>query len=284
MAFTGFLREPLLHFLLLGGAIFAVDALLPATTDETGSTTIVITEGRQQQLATAFARTWQRDPTPEEMQSFVEGFVREEIYYREAVALGLDRDDTVVRRRMQQKMEFLATLQAETLEPSEAELAAFLAANPRLFARPARIAFLQVQVASGLQGQAALDAAADLLEQLRLVANPLAGLELGERTLLPPAVDLLALDQVERIFGGGFAEQLATQAVAAWTGPLTSAYGLHLVHVTEREDGALPPLEEILPEVRQAWREHSDAALREARYQALRARYSVTVEGAGSKP
>ena len=284
MAFTGFLREPLLHFLLLGGAIFAVDALLPATAVEDESTTIVITEGRQQQLAAAFARTWRRDPTPEEMASFVEGFVREEIYYREAVALGLDRDDMVVRRRMQQKMEFLATLQAETAEPGEAELAAFLAANPRLFARPARIAFLQVQVASGLQGQAALEAAADLLDQLRLVADPLAGLELGDRTLLPTAVELLALDQVERIFGGGFAEQLATLEVAAWAGPLTSAYGLHLVHVTGREDAALPPLEAILPQVRQAWREHSDAALREAQYQALRARYTVIFHDGGSQP
>ncbi len=101
------LREPLVHFLLLGGVLFLIFGL----TNQTGTTNsdqrIVVSAGRIEQLATVFGKTWQRPPTSKELKGLIDDFVLEEVYYRQAVAMGIDRDDTIIRRRLRQKLEFL---------------------------------------------------------------------------------------------------------------------------------------------------------------------------------
>jgi len=274
------LREPLLHFLVIGAAIFALSTAL------TGSgapepATIVVTEGRVAQLVEAYRRTWQRLPTVEELRSLVEDFVREEVYYREAVLLGLDRDDTIVRRRMRQKMEFLATLQAEgAAPPSESELADFLAEHPGLFREPAEIAFRQVFVSSEARGEEAEAVALALLQELRTRTDPAAAFELGDRSLLPVEMDLSPLDLIERSFGGAFATTLAALPVGSWEGPVASAYGLHLVLLLERKEGRLPPLAEVQEAVTYEWRSALERRILDEQYQALASKYRVVLEGA----
>ena len=132
------LREPLLHFILLGLALFAVDAVLRERTVEAAGEDIVVSPGRIENLAALFAKTWRRPPTTEELGSLVDDYVLEEALYREGLALGVDRDDTIIRRRVRQKMEFLIDDVVEMVEPTEADLKTWLAENPGSYARPAR--------------------------------------------------------------------------------------------------------------------------------------------------
>ena len=112
-----FLREPLFHFLVLGAALFAVWLWRKDAAGGDSAGRIVVTQARIRQLETGFARTWQRPPTDQELTDLVQDFVREEVFVREATAMGLDRDDTIIRRRLRQKFEFLTedTLESATL-------------------------------------------------------------------------------------------------------------------------------------------------------------------------
>lgn len=277
MSLRTLLREPLLHFVAIGAAIFLVSA---AFEEEEPTPPIVVTQGRVEQLAEAFRRTWQRTPTLEELDGLVADFVREEIYYREAVLLGLDRDDTIVRRRMRQKMEFLATLQAEDATPSEGELASFHQENPGLFREAPELAFLQVFVNPEKRGASAEVDAVALLEELRLLAEPRQALELGDTTLLPAELALSPLDFVSRTFGAEFVEVLATLPAGSWQGPLRSAYGLHLVFVLERKDGGLLPFAEVRDAVEYQWRRALERRVLDAQYEALAEKYRVVLEAA----
>lgn len=140
---TKILREPLTHFVLIGAAVFGLYALVAGGVGDTRDT-IVVTEGRVQQLAQIFAKTWQRQPTPEELRGLVDAYVKEEVYYREALKLGLDRDDTLIRRRMQQKMEFVTEPGDSLLAADDATLQAFLDANKSDFRVEPKVAFEQV--------------------------------------------------------------------------------------------------------------------------------------------
>ena len=114
------IREPLVHFILIGALVFGTYALIGKNADELRDR-IVVTEGRVQQIAQVFAKTWQRPPTPEELRGLVDAYIKEEVYYREALKLGLDRDDTLIRRRMQQKMEFVTEPSGELLVADDAK-------------------------------------------------------------------------------------------------------------------------------------------------------------------
>ena len=138
------LREPLLHFVVLGAALFGLDALMSERTVQAGSGEIVITQGRIESLVALFAKTWQRPPTPDELLGLVDDHVLEQALYREGMALGLDRDDTIVRRRLRQKMEFVVDDIIEQAAPTEAELEKWLAHHADSFALPDRYSFRHV--------------------------------------------------------------------------------------------------------------------------------------------
>ena len=141
--FSRIVREPLVHFILIGVVVFGVYALVGNGADEPRDR-IVVTEGRVQQLAQVFAKTWQRPPTPEELRGLIDAYIKEEVYYREALKLGLDRDDTLIRRRMQQKMEFVTEPSDQLLVADDVELQAFLDAHKSEFRIEPRVAFQQV--------------------------------------------------------------------------------------------------------------------------------------------
>lgn len=272
------LREPLVHFLLGGAALF----LLYGGVAEPGAERpdrIVVGEEQVAMLAQTFRRTWMRPPTAAELEGLIDDHVTEEVLYREALALGLDRDDLVVRRRMRQKMEFLNEGLAEG-EPSDEELRAFLEANPERFRAPPRVSFTQVFVSP--DGDGAADArAAALLARLRAGADPAA---LGDPTLLPRRLSLAPPSQVEGSFGAGFAEHLAELPEGVWSGPIASGFGLHLVRVSGREPARLPALAEIRGAVGREWAAEQDDAARERFHRALRARYDVEVRRPEAPP
>ncbi len=267
---TRLLREPLLHFLLIGALIFLAWSrfgAMPVPDDAE----IVVTPQRIERLAALFAEAWQRPPTEEELRGLVAGDIREEIYYREALALGLDRDDVVIRRRMRQKMEFLIDATAGAIAPGEEELAAWYAEHREAFREPMRLDFEQIYLGQ----RADPETVAALRARLAGGADPAA---LGEPTLLPPAMNAALAAAVDGVFGPGFFARLEGLPTGRWQGPVESAYGLHLVRIRARREGAVPPLEQVREDVLRRWRMEKAAELRDRDYAERRRKYRVRIE------
>lgn len=265
------IREPLLHFFALGLLVFILYGRgEPVTTAPSGQL-ITVTGAQLAQLSAQYEAAWRRPPAEDERAALIEDFLREEIYYREALALGLDRDDAVIRRRLRQKMEFLGDGAAAAVAPDEAELRAHHAAHAERFAAPARVTFRQVALLD------AADAEAMRLE-LAAGADPR---ELGRGGLLPDAMEAARETVVDGVFGAGFFARVERLTPGEWQGPVQSAYGPHLIHVEAFETGTAAEFEAVRDLVLQDWRRATAAALREAQFTELRSRYTVILpEGA----
>ena len=270
------LREPLVHFIAVALCIFALYGVLNRSQPETPDR-IVITGARIEQLAGLFAKTWQRPPSAEELKGLIDDHVKEEIFVREALALGLDKDDTVIRRRLRQKMEFLYDVEIEALDPTDAELDAYLNAHADQFRVEPMTAFQQIFLNPEKRGESIDRDAAAILATLR--ADPEADwATLGDPTLLPPELPPSGKTSIDDTFGGGFAEALDTMAPGQWAGPVASSYGLHLVRVTKREAGRIPALAEVRDAVVREWSNDKRKSVEEQRFEALLKRYDVVIE------
>jgi hypothetical protein len=268
------LREPLLHFFALGAAVFALAALVQERPDaEVGR--IVVTQGQIEHLATAFARTWQRPPTASELDRLIDEHVREEISYREATALGLDRDDTIVRRRMRQKLEFI-TEDVAVLAPSEAELETHLRLHADAFRAEPRLSFRHVYVSPELRGDQAERDARALLARLGGASSDDA--VHGDPLMVPDALELAPQSEITRHFGEAFAARVVDVEPGRWAGPIESGYGWHLVFVRERVPGRMPELAEIRAAVEREWLAARRKEVVEAAYRTMRERYTVVIE------
>jgi len=283
-------REPLLHFLVIGALLFLAFHRWGETS--AGSGRIVIAPGQVDALASGFARTWQRPPTERELKALLDEHVREEIATREAMAMGLDRDDTIIRRRLRQKFEFLAEEGVDAAPPpGDAELQAWLAAHPDAFLREPRVTFRQVYLDPNRRRGTLEADSRKLLERLSM-AGPQARIDaLGDPLMLPQDVQDSDRGEVARLFGDAFADSLLKTPPGRWTGPVRSGYGMHLVFVRAREEGRRPALEEVRGLVlRELAAERRKQAL-DALYARLLERYQVVVEprpvaakGAGAPP
>jgi hypothetical protein len=267
--FRAVITSPLIHFFAWGGLIFAGYGLFNDVPAEPAQNAIVLTPQQATRLADRFAATWRRPPTTEELGGLMRSWAEEEAFVREALALGLDRDDEVIRRRLSQKMQFLAESGAAALEPDDAALQAFLEANPDSFARPAQVAFQQVMLPSAPSGDArairvALDGGQDPAT-------------LGSPTLLPAAMPLTPDTGIDRVFGEGFSAALEALPQGSWQGPVTSSYGQHLVRVTERIEASLPTLAEVRNRVEGEWRASRATELRDAFALEMLSRYTVVL-------
>jgi hypothetical protein len=238
-------REPLVHFLAIGALLFFVFEWRGAGP---ASRRIVITPGQVDTLAAGFARTWQRPPSEQEIKGLIDEHVREEIATREAMAQGLDRDDTVIRRRLRQKFDFLAEDIAESATPTESELRTWFDTHPDQYRQEAEIAFEQA-----LEGAAAL-------------------------RMLPPVVDRSSRSDVARVFGDDFATSILQVEPGRWTGPITSAYGEHRVFVRERHEGRMPALDEVRPQVERDFIADRLRRQLQSVYDELLGRYQIVIE------
>jgi hypothetical protein len=271
------LREPLVHFLLLGAALFALDAWLRPAAAPAASTEIVVSESRIASLAQNFRRTWQRPPTKEELDGLIESFVKEEVMVREALALGLDRDDAIIRRRLQQKMEFVSEEAAASVQPTDEDLARYLAANADAFRVEARVSFAQVYLDPRRRVATLAADAKRLLDALNGARSPDPA-QLGDRLLLlEPGYENAPQAEVARLFGADFAEALVKQPVGQWVGPIPSGYGAHLVRVDALVAGGTPKLDEVRPLVEREWANARRQELGKAFYDGLRAKYTIKV-------
>lgn len=272
------LREPLVHFLLLGAALFALDAWLRPTAATPANTEIVVSEARIRNLAQNFRRTWQRPPTREELDGLVESHVREEVFYREALALGLDRDDAIIRRRLQQKVEFISEEAAALARPTDEELDAYLKMNADAFRVEPSVTFSQIYL-DPRKRSSTLDADAKrLLAALKGGGVSQAPALLGDRLMmLEPRYEGESKTELARLFGSEFAEALVKQPVGQWAGPIASGYGVHLVKVESLVAGGVPDLAAVRPLVEREWANAKRQELSKVFYEKLRAKYAIKV-------
>jgi len=201
--------------------------------------------------------------------------VGQEIYYREAMSMGLDRDDIVIRRRLRQKMEFISSDIAAAETPTDAQLADYLAKHPDEFRQPPTFTFQQVYFDTERRGEGAAREAATVLARLQAGRGVD---DAGDSTLLPPAMKSASPQEVENTFGSDFAAAVAVAPVAQWTGPVRSAYGTHLLRVDARTPGALPPLSAVRPDVARAWEAEQRRIVGDRLLTSLRSRYEIRIE------
>lgn len=264
------LREPLLHFLIAGAVLFVA---LSGRAPDVGERRIVVDEAVVTGLVNHYIRAFRRPPTPQELDDLIADHVRSEVYYREALRLGLDRDDEVVKKRMRNKMLAIAGAEAEAARPSDAQLQALLDADPARYAAPPRISLEQLYLGDDTPDVRAAAAAA--LKGLAPGARPTvatAALPLASRFVAASQTDLAAQ------MGDDFAAALATLPVGTWSGPVVSGFGLHLVRISERRPAPPPRLADVRQRLENDWRNAAVRRAQDAQLKELLQGYDVTIK------
>jgi peptidyl-prolyl cis-trans isomerase C len=279
------LREPLLHFLLLGLALFAIYAYMHRGRGGfESSRQIVLTLDELRQMDMYFQSQWHRQPTPAEFQAMVEDKVREEVLYREALAVGLDKDDTIVKRRMAQKMQFLAEDVATAHEPSTAELKAWFEKNSNKFALPSRYSFRHLYFSPDKRGKNAQDDATKALA--RIAGQPedsKLAVSLADPFMFQDYYGDRAPDALAKEFGPQFVVALEKLKPGSWQGPIESGYGWHLVYVDTLIPGRIPAFEEMEPDVKTAWLAEQKQQAWQKAFAEMRAKYTVLLPAPSDK-
>jgi hypothetical protein len=273
---AGFFREPLVHFLAIGAGFFLLWYFLGDRVTAQPQR-VIITPGQVERLAQQWTRTHLRPPSAEELAGLVEQEIDEEILYREAVAIGLDRDDLVIRRRLAVKMDFLTDDVAAMATPSDEQLQTFLSQHPDKFNVESLTTFVQVYINRSQRGTGASEEAERVLTLLNDKAGP-DWQTLGDPLPVPNEYEAATEAEVARIFGREFPKKLAVLPVGRWSGPVESGYGLHLVLVRQRTAGRVPPLNEVRDAVLSEWRMGQRLELNATLRRQRRAKYAVTVE------
>ena len=271
------IKDPLLHFLLIGALLFLVFELIksPAGIQENS---IVITSGDIEALQANFARTWQRPPTENELSGLIEERVRDEIAYREAVAMGLDQGDSVIRRRLRMKMELIIEDVAGLSPPTDEDLKAYLVEHRDSFHQQPQVSFMHVYLNSDKRGARVEDDARQILAKLSAAGRDADPGSYGDSNMLPKELPLYYINDIGRLFGVDFSRQILEVKPGGWAGPVWSSYGLHLVYVRERIEGRDPELDEVRKEVEREWSAKRRKEFKEATYNKLRERYTIVIE------
>ncbi|HTO49729.1 MAG TPA: peptidyl-prolyl cis-trans isomerase [Burkholderiales bacterium] len=284
------LREPLVHFLLIGAVLFGLYSYSQSGRTTTASSKeIRLTLDEVAQLVMLYQSQWRRPPTPQELERMVESKVQQEVLYREALAMGLDRDDEIVKRRMAQKMQFLAEDVAAAREPTTAELKSWFEKHSTMFALPPRLSFRHLYFSPDRRGTRAREDADKALA--KLAGQPedakIAG-SLADPFMFQDYYRDRAPDYLGKEFGPQFALSLAKLAPGSWQGPIESGFGWHLVFVDTVIPGRVPAFEEIEPDVKTAWLGEQKAQAWDKAYKEMRAKYKVLMpappESAGVAP
>ena len=277
------LGEPLLHFLLLGFGLFLVYGWIGAPANGEGGK-VVITQARIEQLAAGFVRMNQRLPDKAELDGLIEDSIREEIYYREAKLLGLDQDDTIVRRRLRQKLEFVSEDVTPVPEPTDAQLQAYLQLHPEHFQAEREYSLDQIYLDPRRHGAHLGSDARRLLADLRRQGPAVVAGMHGDAFLLGRHFENASASELARVFGMKFEAALRTAPIGQWAGPIPSGYGMHMVLVGERRADRAASLGEVRDAVRRAWVEARRVEANARFYADLRRRYEVTVEHPAASP
>jgi len=278
MSFKKLLTEPLVQFLGLGALLFVVAGVMGKTGTGEADRRIVVTEGQVVRLMEGWSRTWQRPPTRRELDGLIDDYVKEEIMYREAIAMGLDRDDAIIRRRLRQKMEFLSEDIAASITPTDVELQAYLDENPDKFRTPPRYSFTHVYFSVDRRKDAAQSDATNAVTAMNRQGGVEAAEGQGDPFPLPATFGDMSERDVAGLFGQEFAAALAPLEPDTWHGAVASGYGWHAVYISERVDGRIPEFREIRDVVQRELMFARRQEMSQGIYAQFRDRYDVSIE------
>ncbi len=270
------LREPLLHFLIIGVILFVFWGVWGDNAGSDGEQ-IVVGSARIEQIRDTWKKQWRREPTEKELESLVEQFIKEEVLYREALNMGLEKEDSIIRRRLAQKMQFLIQDIADRKPPEEAELKAFFNQNPEQYQSPARISFTHVYFNRERRKNTILNDAREALVGLQ-IRNPERAPEKGDPFMLNLDYVRVSKQETARLFGKTFAEDLFALRPGPWQGPIQSGYGIHLVRLVEHIPARLPEFSEVAGRVRQEFVNNQRRKANKETIQALKDRYKIVIE------
>lgn len=276
------IKEPLLHFLLIGVALFALFGIV-GESENKQENRIVVSQADVDRLVVTWQKRWNRLPTPSEINNLVESYIREEILYREAVAMGLEKDDSVVRRRMAQKIEFLFKDIATPPKPSDEQLQAYLDNNSKKFTTAARYSFSHVYFSVDKRGEKVLDEAKQLLAHLQSDPGHIDITQMGDVFMFDYQFTNVKDFEVARLFGEKFVYALNGLDSGQWSGPVDSGYGVHLVLVQERVDPIVPALTEVRDRVKMEYIAEQQRDANQMFYESMRERYDIAIEGVTEK-
>jgi parvulin-like peptidyl-prolyl isomerase len=267
-------KEPLLHFLAIGALIFGLFALVNDDRGYENKNKIEVTSADIERLSASWSKQWKRLPTGNELQGLVDSYIKEEVYYREALALGLDQDDTILRRRLMQKMEFLSNDLAELNTPDEAALNKYFLDNQEKYEQPAHVSFTHIYFSLDKRGAKAVEDAEKVLSGLNTLRAP----ERGDSFMMQYDFVQETPFEVARLFGEEFAEQLFRLETNNWQGPIESGYGYHLVRISEKIDSRMPELASVIDKVRTDWMFEQRQKMNRDIYKRLKERYEIVIE------
>ncbi len=271
-------REPLVHFLGIGALLFGLFALLNDDASSIDANRIEITASNVERLREVWSKQWNRQPTETELKGLIKSHIREEVLYREGLALGLDKNDTIIRRRLAQKMEFLFEDLAMQGKPTEEDLKAYFDRNKDKYLLPARVSFSHIYFNVDRRGKAAYGNAKRLLKRLRSNgSSPVRVSDQGDRFMLGYDYAQKTQQEVGNVFGRQFAGKLFKTRKGIWQGPIESGYGIHLVQVRDRIESRLPQLDEVRDSVQLDFLYERRRVTNKKIYEQLKARYEIVV-------
>ena len=278
------LREPLLHFMFIGAAIYLLYGVFAEPVPETDDKTIVVTAGEVEWMQTSWQKRWNRPPTAQEFDGLVQQYIKETVLYREALTMGLNQHDQVIRRRLAQKLEFLAKDLVALTPPTEEELQSYFDEHLDRYQEPALYTFTQVFIDPDKRGDTTLEDAeaikAKLIAQGDAIEDPGA---LGDGLMLQdyyPQKDPL---EIQKLFGSGFTESLLELSPGQWHGPVLSGYGVHLVYISSISEPPAPEFTALRERVVQDWTMERGEELNDKFYASLREQYTVVIEEPAGK-
>ena len=273
------LREPLVHFMLIGAAIYLLYGAFAEQAPEADDKTIVVTAGEVEWMQTAWQKRWNRPPTAAEFDGLMQQYIRETVLYREALTMGLNKHDQVIRRRLAQKLEFLAKDLVALTPPGEEDLHTYFEEHKQRYQQPALYTFTQVFIDPDKRGDATLDDAQKIKTELIALGDDIddAG-ALGDSFMLQNYFPQKDQVEIQKQFGRGFTESLVALSPGQWHGPVLSGYGVHLVYVQAVSEPPAPVFAEVRERVEQEWKSDKGEELNEQFYESLREQYSVVIE------
>lgn len=276
---TRLFKEPLLQFLIIGAGIYGAYFIFAAPEENYRDSVVLVDSNRINVMISEWESRWKRPPTRQEIEGLIQAFIKEDVLYRQAVAMGLNEDDPITRRRMAQKLEFLTSDLANLQEPGEGELEKFFEENREAYRDPDRISFAQIFVSPDQRGEATLDDAAELLAQVRATGEPTEEtFQLGDRLMLQNYSASVTEHNIRRQLGSDFAEQVMALAPGKWHGPVLSGYGVHLVYIYEFLEAPPVDFEQVRVRVLEDWRAQKLTEFNEQFLEGLKGRYEIIVE------
>jgi hypothetical protein len=274
------LKEPLVHFLLAGAALFGAYTWVirtPENPTANKTTKIEISPGDVRWLAENWTTQWQRPPTREELRGLITDYLNEQLLAREARSLGLEDNDVIIRRRLAQKLSFIIDDTTRRAEPTEHELQQYYEANARRFRSGAHISFAHIYFSPQRRADARSDAA-DALKLLQVEGATASTADLGDRLLIGSELRDETEQSISNTFGPDFARAVFVLGTGRWSGPVQSGYGLHLVRVSTMKEARVPPLSEIRERVTAEWKREQETRAKDRYLAELRKKYDVVAD------